>query len=316
MLTNKKMDITPFHDQSTGTMTYVISCPVTKHSAIIDPVLDYNPYDGTISFESANTLIAFIKEQGLRLTHLLETHVHADHLSASCYLKRKLGGQIGISSRITEVQHTFTTLFNLSDCSSSGREFDLLFSDKQTFQVGELTVKTIATPGHTPACLCYQVQDNIFVGDTIFSPNLGTARCDFPGGSAKTLFASISKLLTFAEDTKLYVGHNYPTEGQSPDYVHTIKEQKESNPYLEQFDEKSFVAMRSLRDQALGPPKLLFPSLQVNIRGGQLPPPRRQRSAVSKDPPHWQLLATIKPLYSSSQFMVRSFDVVPAETGI
>jgi glyoxylase-like metal-dependent hydrolase (beta-lactamase superfamily II) len=278
------MDITPFHDQNTGTMTYIVSCSERRECAIIDPVLDYNPHDGVISFYSAEKVIQHIKDYDLTVRVILETHVHADHLSASRYLKNKLGGKIGISQRITEVQHTFSTMFNLSDCRSDGAEFDLLLKDQQSLQVGQLSILVVATPGHTPACVCYKIGEHIFVGDTIFSPNLGTARCDFPGGSAETLFASIEKLLAYPDSCKLYVGHDYPGVDEQPSFVHTIGEQKDKNPYLQDFNETSFVKMRSERDKTLGAPKLLFPSLQVNIRGGQLPTPETNGQRYLKIP--------------------------------
>lgn len=267
------LQITPFHDKNTGTMTYIIHCDEQKQCAIIDSVLDYTANDGVISHQSADLLIAFIKDNGLSLNYILETHVHADHLSASAYLKRILGGQIVICHRICEVQHTFNTVFNHRDANSDGSDFDLLLHHGDTLQLGDLTIKAIETPGHTPACMCYQIDNHIFVGDTIFSPTLGTARCDFPGGNAKALFHSIEKLLAFDDKTLLYVGHDYPDDDKAPDYVCSIQAQKANNPYLRDFSLDTFVEKREARDKTLSMPNLIFPSLQVNIHAGRLPEP-------------------------------------------
>jgi glyoxylase-like metal-dependent hydrolase (beta-lactamase superfamily II) len=267
--------IEAFFDPATFTYSYVVSDPATRHCAIVDSVLDYDPAAGRTSFENADRLIAYVREQGLSVDWLLETHVHADHLSAAAYLKRELGGQLAIGEQITVVQNTFGTLFNVgSEFATDGRQFDRLFSDGECFQIGSLAARVIHTPGHTPACLTYVVGDAAFVGDTLFMPDYGTARCDFPGGDARVLFRSIRKLFDLPDETRLFMCHDYKAPGRE-EFLNqtTLAEQRAHNVHVhEGVSEDEFVAMRSARDATLGMPALILPAVQVNMRAGQLPP--------------------------------------------
>ncbi len=264
-----------FFDPATFTWSYVVSDPATKRCAIIDSVLDYDAAAGRTSTASADRLIAHVREQGLVVDWLLETHVHADHLSAAPYLRQALGGQLGIGALITRVQDTFGKLFNAGgDFATDGRQFDRLFEDGDCFAIGSLEARVLHTPGHTPACVTYVIGDAAFIGDTLFMPDYGTARCDFPGGDARALYRSIQQLFALPDETRLYLCHDYLPAGRS-DYVcmTTVAEQRANNLHIHDgVDEDSFVAMRLARDAALKMPALILPSVQVNMRGGELPP--------------------------------------------
>ncbi len=264
-----------FFDPATYTYSYVVTDPGSKRCAIIDSVLDYDPASGRTSHNSADRLIQYVKDHQLQVDWLLETHVHADHLSAAPYLKRELGGQLAIGENITIVQNTFGKLFNAgTEFATDGRQFDHLFKDGDSFQIGAIEARAIHTPGHTPACMTYLIGDAGFVGDTLFMPDYGTARCDFPGGDAHTLFQSIRKLFALPDATRLFMCHDYKAPGRD-DYLFetTVAEQREHNVHVhEGIGEADFVAMRSARDATLGMPTLILPSVQVNMRGGQLPP--------------------------------------------
>ena len=264
-----------FFDPATFTYSYVVSDPSTQRCAIIDSVLDYDPASGRTSYTSADRLIDYVKAHKLQVDWLLETHVHADHLSAAPYLQRELGGQLAIGEHITTVQNTFGKLFNAgSEFATDGRQFDHLFKDGDTFAIGTLQARALHTPGHTPACMTYVVGDAGFVGDTLFMPDYGTARCDFPGGDARTLFQSIRKLFALPGDTRLFMCHDYKAPGRDDfRYQTTVAEQRALNVHVhEGISEADFVAMRCARDATLGMPLLILPSVQVNMRAGQLPP--------------------------------------------
>lgn len=264
-----------FFDPATFTYSYVVSDPQTARCAIIDSVLDYDPAAGRTSTHSADRLIAYVQDNGLSVQWLLETHVHADHLSAAPYLKRNLGGQLGIGEQITQVQHTFGKLFNAGQAfATDGSQFDHLFCADETFQIGTLEARALHTPGHTPACMTYVIGDTAFVGDTLFMPDYGTARCDFPGGSASALYHSIQKLFSLPGQTRLFMCHDYKAPGRDEHlYLTTVAEQRAHNVHVhEGISEAEFVSMRTHRDASLNMPALILPSVQVNMRGGQLPP--------------------------------------------
>ena len=264
-------------DEATHTVSYVVWDPTTCRAAIIDPVLDYDHRTGRVSHRSADDLLGFAAGQGLSVDWVLETHAHADHLSAAPYLKEKTGAPIGIGARITEVQRTFAPVFGLEDVSGDGREFDRLFRDGETITIGGLQVEVMHTPGHTPACVSYRIGEAVFVGDTLFMPDYGTARADFPGGDARTLYRSIHRLLALPDATRLYLCHDYKAPGRDHfAWETTVGEEKTHNIHVGGgVDEASFVAMREARDATLAAPVLLLPSLQVNIRAGRLPDPDR-----------------------------------------
>lgn len=276
-----------FFDPATFTYSYVVSDPTTKHCAIIDSVLDYDPASGRTSFASADRLISHVHEHKLTVDWLLETHVHADHLSAAPYLKRELGGKLGIGANITVVQNTFGKLFNAGcEFATDGSQFDHLFADGDTFTIGSIKAHALHTPGHTPACMTYVIGDAGFVGDTLFMPDYGTARCDFPGGSAHTLYQSIRKLFSLPGETRLFMCHDYKAPGRD-DYRFetTVAEERAHNVHVhEGISEEDFVAMRSKRDATLGMPTLILPSVQVNMRAGQLPPAEENGTRYLKIP--------------------------------
>lgn len=269
------MQITPFFDPASFTYSYVVSDPATRRCAIIDAVLDYDPAAGRTTSVSAERIVAYVREQGLGVDWLLETHVHADHLSAAAYLKAQLGGRLAIGAQITQVQATFAKLFNTGgEFVSDGRQFDQLFQDGDSFQIGSLQARVLHTPGHTPACLSYVIGDAAFVGDTLFMPDYGTARCDFPGGDARQLYRSIHRLFALPAATRLYLCHDYLPAGRSEySCMTTVAEQRAHNLHIhEGVDEDSFVAMRRARDAGLKMPALILPAVQINMRGGELPP--------------------------------------------
>ncbi|WP_321284930.1 MBL fold metallo-hydrolase [uncultured Vibrio sp.] len=264
-----------FFDPKTSTYSYVVTDSSSQQCAVIDSVLDYDPASGRTSYESADKLIEFVRESRLEVEWILETHVHADHLSAAPYIKQKLGGKVSIGDKITSVQNTFGKLFNAgSDFAMDGSQFDHLFSDQETFTLGNLEAKAIHTPGHTPACMAYIISNCVFVGDTLFMPDYGTARCDFPGGDAATLYQSIQKLFTLPDETRVFMCHDYKAPNRE-EYLceTTIGEERLHNIHVNQeIAEHQFVEMREKRDATLNMPTLILPSVQVNMRAGELPP--------------------------------------------
>ena len=269
-----KPDVRVFFDPATWTLTYIVKDPNSLSCAIIDSVLDYEAASGRTKTESADQVIAMIQSAGLAVEWILETHVHADHLSAAPYLHNKLGGNIGIGAQITDVQNIFGNLFNAEpEFRRDGAQFDHLFTDGETFTIGGLTATAMHTPGHTPACMTYHVGDALFVGDTMFMPDFGTARCDFPGGDARVLYRSIQRLLELPPETRMFMCHDYMPNGREMQYETTVGEQKASNLQVHDgISEDEFVAMRSAKDKTLGMPELILPSVQVNMRAGELPP--------------------------------------------
>ncbi|WP_404397740.1 MBL fold metallo-hydrolase [Stutzerimonas chloritidismutans] len=279
--------IEPFFDPATFTYSYVVSDPQTRQCAVIDSVLDYDPASGRTSHATAQRLVDYVREQDLKVQWLLETHVHADHLSAAPYLRQQLGGQLAIGDRITVVQDTFGKLFNAgTGFATDGRQFDHLFHDGDTFQVGNIQARAIHTPGHTPACMTYVIGDAAFVGDTLFMPDYGTARCDFPGGDARTLYQSIQKLFALPGGTRVFMCHDYKAPGREEFlYETTIAAEREHNVHVHAgISEDQFVAMRTARDATLGMPTLILPSVQINMRGGELPEPESNGTRYLKIP--------------------------------
>jgi glyoxylase-like metal-dependent hydrolase (beta-lactamase superfamily II) len=264
-----------FFDEPTNTVSYLVADPETKQAAVIDPVLDYDHKSGKANVKSADAIMAKAREEGFSITLVLETHVHADHLSGAPYIKLKTGAKVAIGERIKEVQKIFRPVFNAIDVSGEGSEFDVLFKDGDTFNIGNLTGEVIATPGHTPACVSFKIGDAVFVGDTMFMPDYGTARADFPGGDAHTLYRSIRKLMALPGDTRLFMCHDYLPKGGRTHYAWetTVAEERARNVHVnEGVSEEDFVKMRTARDATLSAPTLLMPSIQVNMRAGKLPP--------------------------------------------
>ena len=265
--------IQAFFDEATNTVTHLVSDTVTRQAAVIDPVLDYDHRSGKVSTASADRVLAAAAAQALEVVWILETHAHADHLSAAPYLKARTGARVAIGEHIRGVQTIFRPVFNLEDVSGDGGEFDHLLRDGETFAIGELRVDVLHTPGHTPACVSYRIGDAVFVGDTLFMPDYGTARADFPGGSAHTLYQSIQKLLALPPATRLFMCHDYKAPGRdSYAWESTVAEERARNVHVHAgVDADAFVAMRQRRDATLAAPTLLLPSIQVNIRAGRLP---------------------------------------------
>ncbi|WP_409522884.1 MBL fold metallo-hydrolase [Nitrincola sp. MINF-07-Sa-05] len=281
-----QIEIQPFFDQATSTFTYVVHQGQGSIAAIIDSVLDYDPKSGRTTTHSADKVVSFIKEHELNVEWILETHAHADHLSAAPYLRKQVGGKIAIGERITQVQGAFKKLFNLEpEFALDGSQFDHLFKDGETFRFGDLEATAINVPGHTPADMAYQIGEHLFVGDTLFLPDVGTARCDFPGGDARTLYRSIKKLLTLPDHTALYMCHDYPPDERPVSHLSTIAEQRAYNIHVHDgVTEDEFVALREARDATLEMPVLILPSVQINIRAGQFPPAEDNGTAYLKIP--------------------------------
>ena len=275
-----------FFDPATWTVSYVVYDHDGGHCAIIDSVLDYDSKSGRTTTMSADALMAFVKDKALTVQWILETHAHADHLSAAHYLRKHLGGQIAIGAAITDVQSVFKGIFNLEpEFHPDGSQFDHLFQPDEVFAIGDLTVHALPVPGHTPACMAYQVSDAVFVGDTLFMPDVGTARCDFPGGNAHDLYQSVRKLMSLPGDTRLYMCHDYPPDDRKPAWESTVAEQRASNIHIRDgVSEDAFVAMRSKRDAGLAMPNLILPSVQINIRAGAMPPAEANGRAYLKIP--------------------------------
>ncbi len=269
-------EVKAFFDEPTYTVSYVVWDPKGKRAAIIDSVLDFDRNSGRTTTASADEIITFVKDQGLTVDWILETHAHADHLSAAPYLKEKVGGKTAIGAHIADVQEIFGKVFNAEKSfHTNGDQFDHLFGDGETFSIGDLEARVIHTPGHTPACLTYVVGNAAFVGDTLFMPDYGTARADFPGGDAATLYRSIQKIFALPEDTRLFLCHDYKAPGRDEyAWETTVAEEKAKNIHIHDgVTEEEFVKMRTERDKTLDMPNLLLPSVQVNMRAGQMPPP-------------------------------------------
>jgi glyoxylase-like metal-dependent hydrolase (beta-lactamase superfamily II) len=271
----KKPEVRAFFDEATFTVTYVVSDPATSRAAIIDPVLDFDAASGRTSTTSADEVITYLRANDLGVDWILETHVHADHLSGAPYLKETVGGQTAIGTDVRSVQGTFKGVFNLKDLAVDGSQFDRLFSDGDTFSIGDIDGHVVATPGHTPACVTYVIGDAAFVGDTLFMPDFGTARTDFPGGDAGLLYDSIQKTLSLPDDTRLFMCHDYKAPGRDKyAWETTVAEQRENNIHINKnVSREQFIEMREGRDAELGMPKLILPSIQVNVRAGELPAP-------------------------------------------
>jgi len=265
-------EVHSYFDAATNTVTHIVADPTTGAAAIIDPVLDFDQASARTSTKSANRLIAEIKKRGLKVEWILETHIHADHLTAAHYLKEQLNAPIGVGRSISSVQKTFNPVFHQPyPVTDDGRPFDHLFANGEQFKIGNLVVTVMATPGHTPACVSFVTGDCVFVGDTLFMPDYGTARCDFPGGDAGTLYDSIERLLGLPEDTRMFLCHDYPPAERDAAWETTVKEQRTHNIHIANRTRDEFVGMRTERDSGLNMPQLIFPSLQVNIQAGQLP---------------------------------------------
>ncbi len=269
-----KPQVQGFFDPATWTVTYVVYEKEGSPCAIIDSVLDYDPKSGRTRTTSADKVVEFVRQKQLKVEWILETHAHADHITAAPYLKHKLGGRTAIGDHITTVQKVFKGIFNLENgFSTDGAQFDHLLKDEENFAIGALTGRTMYVPGHTPACVAYQIGDAVFVGDTMFMPDVGTARCDFPGGDAKTLYKSVKKVLSLPEDTRLFMCHDYPPNDRPIAFETTVREQRAKNIHInDSISEAQFVEMRTKRDATLEMPVLILPSVQVNIRAGEMPP--------------------------------------------
>ncbi len=279
--------VTAFFDQATNTLTYVVADPGSTACAVIDSVLDFDPASGRTDTRSALAVAAFVQDRGLTVEWLLETHVHADHLSAAPFLQDRLGGRIGIGRNITVVQNTFGKVFNEGTAfQRDGSQFDRLFDDGDSFTIGTLPARVMHTPGHTPACLTYVIGDAAFVGDTLFMPDFGTARCDFPGGSAEQMWDSVQRILALPDDTRIFVGHDYKAPGREQyAWETTVGAQRALNVHVGAGKSRAdFVALRQARDATLGMPRLIIPALQVNIRAGHLPEPEDNGQRYLKVP--------------------------------
>ena len=267
------IQVEAYFDDPTNTVTYLVEDVATKHAVLIDPVLDYEPHRAALTTASVDRILSDIRARKLELTWVLDTHAHADHLSAADYVRTETGAKMGIGARITDVQKLFGPVFNARDVCANGSVFDALFEDGDEIPLGSTSIKVLHTPGHTPACVTFIIGDAAFVGDTLFMPDYGTARADFPGGDARTLHQSIQKILSLPPETRIFVGHDYLPESRNHvAWESTVAEQLASNVHLDGLDENAFVAMREARDATLKAPRLILPSLQVNIRGGALPP--------------------------------------------
>ena len=283
---DENLKIQGFFDELTSTISYVVHDIIEKKCAVIDSVLDFDYSSGDIDYINADKIISYIDQNKLNLEWLIETHVHADHLSASPYIQKKLGGKIGISEKISDIQNIFGKTFNAgTEFQRDGSQFDVLFKDNDEYKIGNINCKVIHTPGHTPACTAHIIGDSIFVGDTLFMPDLGSARADFPGGDARQLYRSIQKILSYPDHTKIFICHDYPPSSREVKWSTTIGEQKKNNIHVKtSVPEDEFVKIREARDKTLNMPKLIIPSIQVNMRAGNLPPPEDNGSVYIKVP--------------------------------
>jgi glyoxylase-like metal-dependent hydrolase (beta-lactamase superfamily II) len=279
-------EVKAFFDNDSNTVSYVVTDPATKKAAIIDSVLDFDYASGTISYDHADMIIDYVTTQNLDVEWLIETHVHADHLSAAPYIQQKLGGKIGISDRISEVQTVFGKMFNAgTEFERDGSQFDQLFADGDRYKIGQLDGVAIATPGHTPACMVHFIGDAVFVGDTLFMPDGGTARADFPGGDARALYQSIQKILALPDETRMFVCHDYAPNGREFLWETTVGAQRANNIHVgHNASEDSFVEMREKRDATLAMPRLIMPSIQVNMRAGHMPAAEENGATYLKVP--------------------------------
>jgi len=279
-------DIKAFFDPATFTVSYLVADPASHKATIIDPVLDFDPKSGRTSTKSADDILADAQQRGFEIEWILETHAHADHLSAGAYLKEETGAKIAIGGHITKVQAVFRGVFNAKDIHTDGTPFDRLLKDGETFQIGGLTVEVLHTPGHTPACISYKIGNNVFVGDTLFMPDYGTARADFPGGDARNLYRSIKRILSLPDDTILWMCHDYKApDRQTFAWRTTVGEERAKNIHAHDgVSEDEFVAMRTARDKTLAMPVLILPSVQVNVRAGHMPPPEDDGNIYLKVP--------------------------------
>jgi glyoxylase-like metal-dependent hydrolase (beta-lactamase superfamily II) len=279
-------EVTAFFDKATNTISYVVKDPNSLACAVIDSVLDFDYASGRVAYDSADRIIAFVRERGLKLEWLIETHVHADHLSAAPYIQRELGGKIGIGDQIVAVQKTFGKVFNEgTEFQRDGSQFDRLFADGDVYQIGALQARAIHTPGHTPACMTHVIGDAAFVGDTLFMPDGGTARADFPGGDARELYRSIKKVLALPPETRLFMCHDYGPNGRDIRWETTVADERAHNIHVRDgVSEDEFVAARTARDATLAMPKLIIPSLQVNMKAGRLPEPEADGKRFLKIP--------------------------------
>ena len=286
MNSSSRADIKAFFDPETCTFTYVVYAGKESPCVVIDSVLNYDSKSGRTSTRSADEVIGFIQNEQLQLNWILETHAHADHITAAPYIQEKLGGKIVIGDHITNVQNVFRDVFNLGEqFAVDGSQFDHLLKDGESLSFGSLLLKALYVPGHTPACMAYEIGDALFVGDTLFMPDVGTARCDFPGGSAQTLYRSIQKVLSYPNETRLFMCHDYPPEHRAAAYCTTVGEEKNSNIHVSKgISEEQFVQMRNKRDATLDMPNLILPSIQVNIRAGHLPEPETNGKSYLKIP--------------------------------
>lgn len=284
--TNDNLHIEGFFDEQTSTISYVVHDNIEKKCAVIDSVLDFDYSSGDIDYVNADKIISYIERNKLNVEWLIETHVHADHLSASPYIQKKLGGKIGISEKISDIQNIFGKTFNAgTEFQRDGSQFDKLFKDNDEYKIGNINCKVINTPGHTPACTAHVIENSIFVGDTLFMPDLGSARADFPGGDARQLYRSIQKILGYPDYTRIFVCHDYPPSSREVKWATTVGEQKENNVHVKtSILEDEFVKIREARDKTLNMPKLIIPSIQVNMRAGNLPPPEDNGSVYIKVP--------------------------------
>lgn len=280
------MRIQHFYDSMTATISYVVWDESTKKCAVIDSVLDYNPESGKTSTRSSDQIIDYIEQQSLKVEWILDTHIHADHLTGSQYIKHKLGGKIAIGEKISEVLDHWVPLYNTqNDTPFDGSQFDHLFKDEEQFNIGKLQAKVIHTPGHTPACVSFIIEDAVFVGDTLFKPQSGTARADFPGGSAQTLYQSIQKIFSLGDHTRIYLCHDYPEAGQEPTWMTTVAEERKNNTMINDgISKEQYIKLRSERDKNLAVPRLLLPSIQVNLRAGDLGEPEQNGIQYIKIP--------------------------------
>ena len=278
--------VTGFFENATNTISYLVSDPDTLQAAIIDSVLDYDQASGRTSTDSADRILNGVAKQGLKVVWILETHAHADHLTAASYLRDKTGAPIAIGAAISQVQGYFGAVFNIAgSIAPAGGDFNRLFRDGETFSIGGVSAQAVSTPGHTPACMTYVVGDAAFAGDTLFMPDYGTARCDFPGGDAAVLYRSIRRILALPDETRIFVGHDYAPNGRAFQWESTVKAQREGNIHVKAgIGEAEFVAMRTARDRTLSLPALILPSVQINLRAGHFPPPESNGVSYVKIP--------------------------------
>jgi len=279
-----KPDVKAFYESRTGSIQYVVSDPITGRSAIIDPVLDFDERSGAIATRSADTILDYVADNRLTVEWILDTHPHADHFSAASYLAEKSGAPTGIGEHVVRVQALWKQIYNLLDFRTDGSQWNRLFRDGERFRIGQLDAEVIFSPGHTPASITYAIGDAAFIHDTIFMPDSGTARADFPGGDASVLWRSIQRILRLPDETRLFIGHDYQPGGRAARWESTVAEQKRSNPHLANKDEAEFVVLRNARDKMLPMPKLILHALQVNIAGGRLPDPEVNGTRYLKIP--------------------------------